>query len=139
MKKLLAASVFALFVLGLASAADSPLYAKVVPIQKITSHQKGYKVNYFTSHTELKTIYVPIEWFYPTSNFKTPDGFLRAELVRGMGPAYPYLQIFWKDGAFHHLRLFVHKDFQNPSWGVLDPAADFGAQFDPAKVPVLQF
>lgn len=139
MKKLLAVSVFALFVLGLASAADSPLYAKVVPVHKITSHQKGYKVNYVTNHGDLKTLYVPIEWFYPTSEFKTSDGFIRAELVKGSGQAYPYLQIFWKDGTFHHLRLFVRQDFRDPSWGVFDPAADFGAQFDPAKVPVLQF
>ena len=139
MKKLLAILVFALVFTGLASAIESPIYAKAAPVQKITSHEKGYKVTYFTSHGDLKTIYVPLEWFYQVSDYKTSDGFVKAELVRGHGPAYPFIQFFWKDGKFHHLRLFVVADYNDRTWGVVNPAEDMASKFDPAKDLDLQF
>jgi hypothetical protein len=139
MKKLLAALVFALFVAALVPAAESPMYAKVFPIVKITSHEKGYRVAYLTGHGDLKTVYIALEWFYPVSEYKTADGFVRAELVRGMGPAYPYLQVFWKDGQFHHLRLFVVQSYSDRTWGVVHVGEDFSAKFDPAKPLDLQY
>lgn len=139
MKKLLAILTFALVSAGFASAAESPMFAKVVPIQKVTSHEKGYKVTYFTSHSDLRTIYVPLEWFYQISEYKTSDGFIKAEIVRGAGAAYPYMQVFWKDGKFHHLRLFVMDDYNDRSWGIVNPAENLGAKFDPTKIPDFQF
>jgi len=139
MKKLLAILAFALVFTGLAAAAESVLYAKAVPIQKITSHQKGYKVTYYTAHGDLKTIYVPLDWFYQVNEFKTTDGFVKAEMVRGKGGAYPYIQFFWKDGKFHHLRLFVVDDYNDPSWGIVNPAENLESKFDPAKELDLQF
>lgn len=141
MKKLLALLVFALFVTGMVSATDSPYYAKTVFIQKITSHEKGYRVAYYNAHGDLETIYVPIEWFYKNSNYLTDDGFVKAEIVRGVGPSYPYMQIFWKDGKFHHLRLFVRDSYADRSWGVVreNEEASLGAKFDPAKPVDLQF
>ena len=139
MKKLLAILIFALYSAGMASAIESPLFAKVVFIQKVTSHEKGYKVNYFTGHGELKTVYVPLEWFYQTGGYKTSDGFIKAEAVRGSGGAYPYMQIFWKDGKFHHLRLFVVEDYNDRSWGIVNPAEKLETKFDPTKIPDFQF
>lgn len=139
MKKLLGLLVFTLFFVGLVSAAESPLYAKVVPIQKVTSHEKGYKVSYFTNKYDVKTIYVPLEWFYQIGEFKTADGFIKAEIVRGTGPSYPFMQVFWKDGKFHHLRLFVFDDYSDPTWGIVNPAENLGSKFDPAKALDLQF
>ncbi len=139
MKKLLALLVFAIFFTGLVSAADSPMYAKVVPIQKVTSHQKGYKVSYFTNQYEVKSIYVPIEWFYQIGDFRTSDGFIKAEIVRGNGPSYPFMQLFWKDGKFHHLRLFVVDNYGDRTWGIVNESENLGAKFDPTKALELQF
>ena len=118
MKKLLVLLALALFVGGLAAAEtiESPMYAKTVPIYKITSHELGYKVTYFTDLGDLKTIYIPIEWFYQVGQYRNADGFVKAEMYKGAGGAYPYLQIFWKDGKFHHFRLFVVKDYNDKSW-----------------------
>jgi hypothetical protein len=143
MKKLLALLVLALFTAGFVGAEtiESPMYAKALPIQKITSHEKGYRVTYFTAHGDLKTLYIPLEWFYQISDFKTPDGFIKAEIVRGSGPSYPYVEFFWKDGKFHHLRLFVMKNYSDRSWGVvkLGESESLGAKFDPTKALDLQF
>jgi len=140
MKKLLALLVFALFFVGMVSA-ESTMYAKAVTIQKITSHEKGYRVTYFTSHGDLKTIYIPLEWFYQVGDYKTEDGFVKAEMYRGNGASYPYMEIFWKDGKFHHFRLFVRANYDDRSWGVvkLGEADSLAAKFDPAKPIDLQF
>lgn len=139
MKKLLALLVFALFAAGLASATDSPMYAKVVPVIRVISDQKGYQVTYLTNHGDPKVIYIPLQWFYQISDFKTADGFIRAEIVRGTGSAYPYMQIFWKDGKFHHLRLFVVDYYGDRTWGVHPDGVDWSSKFDPAKMPDFQF
>jgi len=141
MKKLLALLVFATFVVGLALANESPMYAKAVPIQKITAHEKGYRVTYFTGHGDLKTIYVPLEWFYQAGDYKTAEGYVKAEMYRGNGPSYPYMEIFWKDGKFHHLRLFVRASYADSSWGVVKDGEGpgLGAKFDPTKPLDLQF
>jgi len=139
MKKLLVLLV--LFVLGSVGvvSAESSVYAKAVSIAKITSHEKGYKVTYYTDFGDLKTVYIPIEWFYKTSGFLTTDGFTKAELVRGKGPVYPYMEIFWKDGQFHHVRLYVVADYSDRSWGIVQDASAMAAKFDPNKPLDLQF
>jgi len=141
MKKLLALLVFATFLTGMVSAIESPMYAKALPIQKITSHEKGYRVTYFTAHGDLKTVYIPLEWFSSVGDYKTPDGFTKAELFRGNGDSYPYMEIFWKDGKFHHIRLFVRASYTDRSWGVVKEGegAVLGAKFDPTKALDLQF
>ena len=143
MKKLLALLVFALFLTGVVAADTivSPMYAKAVPILKIVSHEKGYKVTYLTAHGDPKTIYIPLEWFYQVSDYKNADGFVKAELYRGNGDSYPYIQFFWKDGKFHHMRLFVKSSYSDSTWGVVKEGegAVMGAKFDPAKAPDLQF
>ncbi len=139
MKKLLVVLIFTLGLTGLLSATESTLYAKALPIQKITSYQQGYKVVYFTAHGDLQAIWVPLDWFYQVNNYRTSDGFVKAEIVRGTGPKYPFLQIFWKDGKFHHLRLFVVDDYNDISWGTANLAENAAAKFDPAKDPDFQF
>ena len=65
-------------------------------------------------------VYIPSRWFVPGG---------KAELIRGSGPSYPYLVVFYKDGVFDHLRLYVQKDIKDSSWGLLAPDAGKG-KFD---------
>lgn len=139
MKKLLAVLIFATLGTGFVAANESPYFAKVVPIQKVVSHEKGYKVSYYTASYGIHTIYVPIEWFYQIGDYKTDDGFIKAEVVKGKGPTFPNMQIFWKNGKFHHLRLFLIDNYNDRMWGVVNPAENLGSKFDPAKLPDFQF
>jgi hypothetical protein len=139
MKKILGLMLFAFLIVGVALCAESPIYAKVVIIQKVYSHEKGYKVTFFTAQGDLSSCYIPIEWFYPGSDFKTDDGFSKAELVIQQGPDAPHLEIFWKNGTFHHLRLFVNADNSARSWGVVRPGDHLETKFDPNKPITFQF
>lgn len=127
-----------LFVLG-ASASESPFYVKTVSVAKIVSHEAGYRVTYLTNKFEGRSIYIPMDWFYQTGANRTDDGFMKAEVIRGMGEQYPYMQIFWKEGKFHHLRLFVVDNYSDRSWGVVADPKALGAMFDPKKDPDFQF
>ena len=139
MKRFLGFLVFALLIVGVGSSIESPLFAKVVQIEKIYSHEKGYKVSYYSAHGDVETCYVPIEWFYQSAGFKTDDGFTKAEIVMQHGKDYPYMEIFWKGDTFHHLRLFVNADYNARSWGVVGPTDNLDSKFDPTKPITFQF
>lgn len=51
-------------------------------------------------------------------------------IVKGMDPAYPYFSIFWKQGEFHSVKLYVHRDLQHESWGTLRLVPDISDKFD---------
>jgi hypothetical protein len=137
MKKLLALAILVL-VAGAASA-ESSLYVKSLPIAKITTTAKGYKVVYLTSYGDPKVIYVPLEWFYQNSEYRTADGLPKAELDLGLDPSYPYIQFYWKDGAFHHLKIYARSSISDTTWGSVAAGEDYASHFDPTKPLDLKF
>jgi hypothetical protein len=105
--------------LGLA-AADSAFYPVRVDVVKVFSHGDGYKVVYRKGTADVGAVYLPVRWFVPGG---------KAELVRSNDPSFPYMTIFYKDGKFDHLRLYVLPDQRDLSWGVLPPGEGQG-KFD---------
>ena len=143
MKKLLVLLISLFFGSGMlasvsAQAVQSPFFAKTVFIQKITSSKEGYIVVYLDDRMDPHTIYVPMEWFYKSTG-ATSDGYVKAELFYGTGAQYPYMQIFWKDGKFHHLRIFADQNLNDPSWGILSDTADLSGLFHPNQDINFQF
>lgn len=134
MKKFIILLVLAFFaVTSVAAANESPYYAKSVFITKIVSHQKGYKITYLDNKHDPIVVYVPMDWFYKQGNGVTDDGFVKAEMIYGIGPQFPYMTIFWKNGKFHHLRIFANSDYNDPSWGVLEPTDNVEGHVDGTK------
>jgi len=124
LKKIIFAFLILLFTAGFiyAEATDSPYFVKTMKISKVYSHKDGYKVLYRNARMEFGTFYVPIEWFGNDST--------KAELIYGSGDAYPYFSIFWKDGKFDHIRLYLQKDRSDGSWGDLDSTNDISGEFE---------
>jgi len=137
MKTLLTLAALVLFV-GTVSA-DSPLYEKSLPIAKITASAQGYKVIYLNAAGDPHTIYVPLDWFYQGSGFSTDDGFTKAELDLGTDPSYPYIQFYWKNGAFHHLKIYARSDKSDSTWGSVRTGDSVADKFDPTKPLDLKF
>ena len=137
MKTFLALAILLLFAGNVS--ADSPIYVKSLPVIKITASVKGYKVIYETSAGDPKVIYIPLEWFYPTSGYKTDDGFTKAELFLGLDTSYPYIQFYWKNGTFHHVRPYAISDKSDVSWGLVRYGEDISSHFDPTKPLDLKF
>lgn len=102
-------------VVVLTSATTSPLFTKSVVITKIYPHQLGYRVIYMANDLEHKEVYLPVELF------KIDKG---SKIFYGHDKAFPYMQIFWNNGEFSHVKLYVKPDFRDISWGTLyDPDA----------------
>lgn len=104
-------SLFSLY----AQEQDTKLFVKTVSIIKIYSHSAGYKVLYLKSNMDLGEFYVPMRWFTGTGG--------KGEIVWGDQLSYPYFSIFWVDGKFDHIRLYLHKNLDSESWGMLKEAS----------------
>jgi hypothetical protein len=112
--------LIAFVTLGLA-AETSAFYPVRVDVVKVFSHADGFKVIYRKGSADVGTVYIPVRWFVPGG---------KAELIRGEDTSFPYISIFYKDGKFDHLRLYVLADQRDLTWGVLSPdegAGKFGS------------
>ena len=112
------------------SSATNPkdAYYKTVPLLKVWMHQLGYKLQYWTSKSQVADMYIPYTWFNQGINSK-------ADIIYGIEPGIPYITIFWVDGKFDHVKLYVHDSFNDLSWGVLSGSADLTSKFNVQEVP----
>jgi len=107
-------------------------FVKSVPITKVWVHPLGYEVVYFKSNMQPVTIYVPLKWF----DYKVG----KAEIVYGNNRAYPYFSIFWVDGKFQYIRLYVLDYTTSPTWGVDDGTkTDLTGKFNIQELSTLEF
>ena len=136
MKKICAVAAVMLFLVsGLTFADESKFYARSFNIEKVYFHSKGYKVTYITGKLKYVSTYLPHAWF---SQSATKGGVqAKGELSYGNDPSYPYMTIFWKDGKFSHVRLYLKKNMYDVSYGVISPDQD-PAAFD-VEEPALEY
>ena len=104
------------------------VYYKVVPLLKVWTGQLGYMVQFFTSKNQVKNVYIPMAWFNngPTS---------KADIIYGREAAYPYMSIYWADGKFDHVKLYVTDDTTSLKWGVLSTNTDMADKFNVTEIP----
>jgi hypothetical protein len=106
----------AFFASALAAEA-SAFYPVRVDVVKVFSHADGFRVIYRKGSTDVAATYLPARWFVSGG---------KAELVRGNDRSFPYMTVFYKDGKFDHLRLYVLSDQKDQTWGILSPAEGAG-------------
>jgi hypothetical protein len=125
-RRLLLAGVFLclslLAVASLFAQAEEPqVYVKTVPIMKVLAHPLGYKVLYVKSNMEVAEFYVPYTWFKPAG---------KGEVVFGTGRAFPYFSVFYVDGEFDHVKLYLVENMSHVSWGAMKKQEGDAARFD---------
>jgi len=104
-------------------AVESPYYVKTLYIEKIFPHELGYKIEYRRSNSiYLAEAYLPLAWFGKT------DG--PARLVYANDNSVPFVNVYWRNGEFHHLVLFVHESLGHLSWGTLAKTEEVASEFD---------
>jgi len=104
-------------------------YYKAVAIEKVWMHPLGYVVQYWTSKSQVATAYVPFTWFNQGVESK-------ADITYGAGPGIPYMVVYWVDGKFDRLRLFVSENPNDQSWGVADSQAGLDSKFNVQGPPL---
>ena len=133
MRKHLAAITAVLLLLACSAAfaqekASQDVYVKTIPIAKIYTHPLGYRILYFKSDLQYGEIYVPITWF-------SWSGQGRANVVWGQTREFPYLTIYYADGTFDHIKLYLQSNMHHISWGTMDPGLDLSAKFNVQEPP----
>lgn len=119
--------VLLLAILATGLVADTSDYYPVrLNVVKVYAHAEGYKVVYRRGYGGLASFYVPVGWFNPTTDANGKLQPPKAELVRGDDPSYPYAVVYYKNGVFDHVILYVKRDPFDPSWGMLSPAEGAG-------------
>ncbi len=129
MRKRIILFALVLFVVfaGIAAAEESTVFVKTVPIERVYQHRLGYRLAYSKSDLNLGFIYVPHSWFKrPAGTDEEP----KAELIVGNERAYPYFSIFWRDGEFAHIRLYLKRSLLHRSYGDLDNPELFDDRFE---------
>jgi hypothetical protein len=115
------ALLLTIFLSGFLYAEESGFYVKTVPIARVYMHKLGYRVVYQKSDLNFAVFYVPKRWFDLSGTEREEP---KAELVLTNERTVPYFSIFWKDGQFSHIRLYLHRDLQHDSYGDLkDPTS----------------
>lgn len=98
----------------------SDMYPFRLDVVKVYQHSLGYRVVYRVGESDFADAYIPIEWFKAGG---------KAQLIRSNDPSHPYMVVYYREGKFSHVRLFV-KDFpKDPTWGILEPGPDVAAKF----------
>ncbi|WP_319561643.1 hypothetical protein [Marispirochaeta sp.] len=119
-----------------AAADESEFFFKSLPITKVYAHRDGYRVIYRRTNMELSELFVPVEWF----QYQPGEGNRgKGDLVMANNPAYPYFSIFWKNGEFSHIRLYLREDKNDMSWGILRNPEAYSDSFDIENLDNLQF
>lgn len=105
-------------------AQESALYVKTLYIEQVYPHELGYKIDYRRSNSMmLASTYLPIEWFEGG-----PDSI--AKVVYANDNSVPFLNVYWREGEFDHLVLYVHSSYNHLSWGSLPKTEDVASRFD---------
>lgn len=91
-------------------------------VEKIYPYRKGYVVQYRKGLRGIARAYLPVEWFNDAAG--------KAELVRlGPGTDWPSMSIYYKDGEFSHVRLYV-RPLSHDSWGNIPLGINLDSYFE---------
>ena len=92
------------------------------PIVTIYAHRLGYKVVFLKESSAFGQFYIPLGWFGRAGG--------KGEIVWGEDPAYPTFTAFYVDGKFNHIRLYLLRNLEDPSWAVLTPTVAEEKKFE---------
>jgi len=103
-----------------------------VSVEKVYPTKQGYVVQYLCPSSTIAIVGVPNEWLANAAG--------RAEIVTLPSASdWPTMTVFFVDGKFSHLRLYVHPAKSHLTWGNVPQGADVSKFFTDADSFNLQF
>jgi hypothetical protein len=111
---------------------QSEYYYVNVPLDKIYPYRRGYVVQYRKGVTGQARTYLPLEWFHDAAG--------KGELIRlEPGTTWPSLSVYYKNGEFSHVRLYVRREAAHESWGNIPQGVNIDEYFDNVDTIKLEF
>lgn len=103
------------------SPGDVQIQVVSVYVQQVYPHPQGYKVIYTRSDLYPGEVYLPGRWFRVAGS--------KGEIIYTDHPSAPYMDVYYENGEFDHVRLFVQRNRSHPTWGDLPGNQDLSEQF----------
>ena len=127
------AIVSPLFAQTISEENTSKFYYHTVSVEKVYPTRRGYIIQYYRGGLHaFGTLSIPNEWFTAAAG--------KAEMVTlPPGKNWPTMTLFFKDGEFSHVRLYVHKNRRHQTWGNVPLPADVSMYFEDTDNPKIKF
>jgi hypothetical protein len=104
------------------SGADAQMYYINVPVEKVYLSHEGYVIQYRKGVNQIATTGIPYEWFTNAAG--------KAEvLFLPSGRGWPSISVFYREGEFSYLKLYVHRWKNHPTWSIVPQGADMSKHF----------
>jgi len=98
------------------------IYYINVPVERIIPTSTGYVIQYRNSSSLLGIVGIPNEWF--------TDAASSAEIIRlPPGLDWPTMSVFYRNGEFSHIKLYVHRSRAHMTWGNIPQGTDVSRFF----------
>jgi len=123
---------------------NARMYYINVPVERVFITTQGYVVQYRSSSSILGTVGIPIEWFgnivNPFGSTTAGTGNNKAEVIQlpTVGD-WPTMSVFYKNGEFSHVRLYVHKMKSHLTWGSIQQGTDVSGVFGDGQTLNMQY
>ena len=115
---------------------ESDFYYVNISLEKIWPYRRGYIVQYRRGLFGHGRTYLPAEWF---SSSATGGGVPKGEILTlPSGVSWPSMSVFYREGEFSHVRLYVHRMHTHHTWGRVPQNVNLDSQFDNIETLVLQ-
>jgi hypothetical protein len=102
---------------------ESDMYYINIPVERIFSTKDGFIIQYRQASSLIGTIGIPHVWFSAAGG--------KAEMIRlPRGRNWPSMSVFYKNGEFSHVRLYVHHNRGHQTWSTVPQAADVSRYFE---------
>ena len=102
---------------------SSEYYYVRVDIERIFPTRYGYLIQHSKGINNMGQVCVPLEWFEHAAG--------KAEILTlPGGKNWPYMSIFYKNGEFSHIRIFVHRWRGHSTWGNMPMSANISGLFE---------
>ena len=102
---------------------ESEYYYVNITLEKIWPYRAGYIVQYRKGLNRIGRLYLPSEWFASSAS--------KGEIIQlPKGVNWPSMTVYYKDGEFSHIRLYVHRMQNHQSWGSVPQNVNIDSRFD---------
>ncbi|MFO8043854.1 MAG: hypothetical protein R6U25_11665, partial [Alkalispirochaeta sp.] len=88
---------------------DVDMQVMTVYVQTIYQYSQGYHVIYNRTDLYPGEVYLPSRWFTNAAG--------KGEILYTAHPSAPYMNVFYENGEFSHVRLYAPENRAHRSWG----------------------
>ena len=128
----LAALSTPLFAQRISEGKESEYFYVNVPIEKVYSYRAGYVVQYQKANAKMAYAYLPGEWFTGSVG--------KGEVIyQGSGKNWPSLTVYYQNGDFSHVRLYIRRSTAHETWGNMPMSTNIDDRFENVEDLRLEF